>query len=269
MKFLKGFFSFIIGFIIFILISMLASSFLLKNVVQNQIMGSVVKSEMIEGIMKDSDIEHKEEIMNMLDDDELNYIVSDVMDEYLKAIENSNYEISDKTVDRIINYVDKHKEEIEKIAGEEIDVDELKMSKDEFNEEMNKSLSEEAIDSNVRDVFKVYKAYISTKFRIVLAVIIVVLIGLLMLINKNVYGWLTATGVSLIASGISMSGLYLLVREGLKQAMKESSVTIIIDPVNMLICGLIEMAVGVALLVTYNVINKKKQNKDEFEIESN
>lgn len=262
MEIVKKILSFLIGFVLMILISVLLSSFLLKNIIQNQLIGSIVRTEMLSDFIDESDIENKEEINKLLDDDELNNIVNNMIDDYLNSVDDENYIVSEKTVNAIINYIVEHEEEIEKITDTEIDIDEIKSqeSYDELTNTLNDALGEtNNLGSSEKNILKTYAYLTSNRFRITLLVSIVVLIVLLALIKKSTYEWLSTASISLISSGVLLCLIYTALKFLIISLLKEENISITVDPKDMLIVGLLEIVLGIVLKLLKSTIESKKQ----------
>ena len=268
---LKKILSFFVGLALMCIIVALTSSILLKDIFQNQIIGSVVKTEMVTEAINNSEFDKKSEINELLDDKELQGLINDVVTDYVNSIDNEDYEVNEKTVDRIIDYVVDHQDELEKITGEKIDINEVtsKESKEELTKAMNDSFKDiNNLDSSVKKLIKGYGFITSTKFRILLILAAVVSLMLLILLQGSVYDWLTTAGVSLITCGVFVSALYAVVSALAKTITKNTDAPISIDPSSIIIIGLVELGIGILLIITKSVIKKvlSKKNGTEKEI---
>ena len=264
MKVLKGFLSVLISLVIMVLVSLLVSSFLLKSLVQNQVVGNVVKTEMITEVINDSDIENKEEIIKLLDDKDLNKVINETIEDFIDAINNDRTELSPKTIDSIIDYTVEHKSEIEKITNEKINVEDIKSqsSYNELSRSLNEVLKEtDSLGSTEKTIIKAYGFFTSNTFRIILIAVIIGLIVALALLKGSWYMWLSSVGGALIASGILMSALYAAVQVILKEFVRDPALDITINPKNILIVGIFEIVVGIALVITKTIIKNAKEEK--------
>ena len=267
---LKKLLSFFIGLALMLMIGLLTTSILVKDVFQNQVIGSIVRTEMVSEAVNNSDFEGKNEINELLDDKELYNIIDDVVTDYVNSIGDEDYKVNEKTIDGIIDYVVDHQDELEKITGEKIDISEIKSekSKQELTDAMNKSFADiNNADSSVKKVIKGYGFITSNKFRALLIVGIIVSLLLLILLQGSVYDWLTTAGVSLITCGVFVSALYAVVSALAKAIAKNSDVPISINPTSIIIIGIIELGVGILLIIIKSIVKKGLAKKSENEKE--
>ena len=271
MKAFKKFLAFLIGLALMVIIVTLTTSFLLKDIFQNQLVSSVVKTNMVKEAVNDADFEGKDELNELLDDKELYELIDDVVTDYVNSIGDEDYEVDEKTVDRIIDYVVDHQDELEKITGEKIDINEVtsKESKEELTNAINESFKDiNNADSSVKSLVKGYGLITSTKFRALLIGAIIVSLMLLILLQGSVYDWLSTAGVSLITCGVFVSALYIVVNALIKAMSKSSNNPITISASNMIIIGIVEFGVGILLIVIKSIVKKglAKKNENEKEI---
>ena len=217
MNILKGFASVLICIAIVILLEMLTFSISLKHVFQNQIIGGAVKEKVLDNYIKDNSSIDKEKVESLIKDNKSNEIIDNVINDYMKYMDDSNYEISDKTIDSIIDFCLAHKSEIEKISGREVPESEIKS--DETRQNISKSLNSgfkefgENFGETEKSIIKSYGNFTSSKFRILVIVAVVILLGLLALLKWSTYKWLSSFGVALIISGISILMLYAFIKK--------------------------------------------------------
>ena len=68
MKAFKKFLAFLIGLALMVIIVTLTTSFLLKDIFQNQVVSSVIKTNMVKEAVNDADFEGKDELNELLDE---------------------------------------------------------------------------------------------------------------------------------------------------------------------------------------------------------
>ena len=274
MKIIKSFFQVILTTILVMLIVMLTTSILVKNIIQKQLVSSIIKEEFITEISRNGEVSANDEFLKSVNDGELENVVNEVFSEYIMAINDEDYEVKDETVDHIIDYFINHKEQIESLTGEDVDIEEIKSQEfhDEFKKEFNESLSEFNTETSgdIKDYIKLYNFLTSTNFKVMLGVAIVAIILLLGLIKSNIIKALGNVGVPLAINGIITCGIFVLIKYfiNLKEFNIDKEFTNIIKLMNfniILYVGLIELTLGVVLCVVKTILLKKKSNNERIE----
>jgi hypothetical protein len=177
----------------------------------------------------------------------------------MKYLDDSNYQVSDKTVDSILDFFAKHKDELSKISDHEITEEEIRSA--ETRENLTKALNDgfnslgKDLGQTEKDIIKSYGTFTSKSFRIVLLVLIFVQIGLLVLIKWSPYKWMTTTGVTFVISGVFIGTSYLIAKILLSKVIVNDAKEISINPKIMLILAIVEISVGVILLIAKTVIS--------------
>jgi len=259
MNILKGIAGFFISIILILLVDAYSLSISLKYVLQNQIIGSVVKEQIINSYVENSKtFKDKDKLEGIINDNKSNEIIDNIIDDYIKYLDDSNYKVSDKTIDSILDFCVKHKDELSEISDHEITEEEIRKS--ETREDLTKSLNDgfSSLGNNLgqteKDIIKSYSTFTSKSFRIVLLVLIFVQIVLLVLIKWSPYKWMTPTGVSFIISGVFIGTSYLIAKIILNNVIVNDTKEISINPKIMLILAIVELSVGVILLITKTII---------------
>ena len=261
MKVLRGVLTFIVSFVLAILITLFTTVSSVKNIIQNQLIVEGAKQ-----IILAENGEEAREYVDVIDEivksNGASEIVDSVLNEYTEYLETGDTELSDDTVNLIINFCVDNKEKIEKITGEEIDVNKINSeeSKTELKEGFGDAVEEINIprDTPVSSIIITYGKFTSNSFKQNLLIIILVLVVLLMLLSWSLYKWTKPLGTVLLTSGILVTILYLLIFVGTGIINKSLETQINIDANYLLISGIIEIVSGIILLVVYSIINKKK-----------
>lgn len=261
MKVLRGVLTFIVSFVLVILITLFTTVSSVKNIIQNQLIVEGAKQ-----IILAENGEEAREYVDVIDEiaksNGASEIVDSVLNEYTEYLETGDIELGDDTVNLIINFCVDNKEKIEKITGEEIDVNKINSeeSKKELKEGFGDAVEEINIprDTPVSSIIITYGKFTSNSFKQNLLIIILVLVVLLMLLSWSLYKWTKPLGTVLLTSGILVTILYLLIFVGTGIINKSLETQINIDANYLLISGIIEIVSGIILLVVYSIINKKK-----------
>lgn len=275
MKALRSVLYVIVAIILGLLINVFSFTLLLKNVVQDEIITNTIKTSIISGYLanniKDIDKltpEQKKMLEEILNDNEINEVVNIVMDNYINYQGDSSYKISQNDVDKIKNYVVKHEDLIKQASGKEIDINEI--TKEITVENIDKNAKEVAKDleelpPEIKPVISSYKYATVGPLKMVLIGLIVVCIALLMLISWSFVKWMKATGVCLITNGVLITLTFIFI-DGIKDLfLKAIDNKISLGNISfnlILIIGLVELFIGIALIVIHKLINKKS-NKEE------
>lgn len=260
MKVLKGFLTFIISFTLVILIIGFTVSVTLKEV-QTKIVSEVVKQAAINESNDEVSISASV-IDDLLSYNGANEIINSVVSDYSNYLENNNQKVSDETLDLIINFCIDNKENLEKLSGSEIDINELRSqeARNNLRNALDESFEEIKVDSNspVKSIVSTYAKVTSSEFKKLVLITIIVLVILLALLSFSLYKWIKPLGTVLTTSGIFVLGIYLLLF--LLLSFINQNYQIDIDTKSLLLYGIIETVSGIVLLVIYSVINKKTNN---------
>lgn len=284
MKVLRGLLVFILSFVLTTLIIGLTVTASVKDVIQNQLMGEMVKQLIIRETDDDDDNNVQ---LNAVDKifsyKETNDIINSAISDYVNYVEGNTNGVSKETVDMIINFCIEHKSDLEEISGEELNIDEINSPevRDRLIDSVNESINEVKIDKS-SPVIKVVSAYgkiTSNDFKIKVLALIGILVLLIGTISWSLYKWMKPVGSALITSGVVVSLLYVLIEVATNFANQSIGISISIDGKLILIAGIVELVSGIVILIIYAIINKivskkrlKKSNQmlvedDEDEIE--
>lgn len=272
MKFIKGLFTFIISFVLVVLIIVLTASYTVKDVVQHQLVGEVAKKFLLERMDDEVDID-TEIIEEMMDDEKTNGIIDSALIDFSSYIEGTTDGVSDETISLIIDFCVSHKSDLEEIAQKKYDISDIDSAK--TRKKLKESLDDamKTVDVNKNSpVFSVVTGYsklTSDGFRKNILIIICSLVFLLGLINWSLYKWMKPVGSVLITSGIMVLLSYGLSSVLFSLVKDNVDIAISINVQTLLILGIIYFVSGIALLIIYSainkVVNKKKKQKSMIE----
>ena len=271
MKFFKGFLSFIIGIILTILLMVLSLNMIFKNVVEKEVLGGIIKDQIISEYIENEEIENKDLIKELLNENEVTTIAGNVIDEYMEFLEDNNHKVSQKTLDSIINFSVKHRQQISKIAGRDISENELKSAEsyknlsDSINEGFSKVGNE--INKSGTKVVKTYNNLTSNNFKIIIIISILISIILLMVIKNSFYKWLSIFSKSIITCSIIIISLYVLSTFLINKIKENQNIEITISLNGILVIGIIELVIGILCIIIKKIIDKKENIKQTKYIE--
>ena len=268
MKALKILGTIIVSFFLFIFVFAYSLSFILKNAIQDELFVGIIKNSIIESYMENNKGKDTEELDNILRDSKADDIIGLLLDGYDEYQKDGSYDISEKDLDMIKDFLKENKKEINKFTDDEFDdefinreVTEENINK--FANEMYKDLDKELGESaNSKDLVSNFKESISTKARIELLICILICIGLIMLINWSLIKWLIPTSVVLIINSLFVFGMY-----GLLLLMKSAFIKdvengdIIMKDISfnsVLIFGIVEFVLAIVFIIVNSVLKNRK-----------
>ena len=272
MKILRKILVFILGFILYNLVCAFILTFALKDIVQTEMIGGVVRENILPAITESEDVssEDKEKIQALLEDEGVNQVINDVVGDILTTFGDENATFDQESIDKIFDYVIDNKEQLEKAIGKEIDTNEIEKFRDsdeynQFTDELSKTLNEtgSTLDSSSRTVIKTYNYIVSDNFKIALGIIILIYLLLIMLIQWSLYKWLSILGRALYTSGITVMIMYLAVKVFINKLLVDNGINITIDTSNIFLLGIGSLVLGIVLVIIYKIINKAKMNKEK------
>ena len=272
MKVLRKILVFILGFILYNLVCALILTFALKDIVQTEMIGGVVREKILPAITESEDVssEEKEQIQALLEDEGVNEVINEVVGDILNTFGDENATFDQESIDKIFDYVIDNKEQLEKAIGKEIDTNEIEKFRDsqeysEFTGELSKTLNEagSSLDSSSRAVIRTYNYIVSDNFKIALGIIIFIDLLLIMLIQWSLYKWLAILGRALYTSGITVMLMYLAIKVFINKLLVENGINITIDTSNIFLLGIGSLILGIILVIIFKIINKAIMNKEK------
>ena len=268
MKALKVLGTIIVSFFLFIFVFAYSLSFILKNAIQDELFVGIIKNAIIESYMENNKGKDTEELDNILKDSKADEIIGLLLDGYDEYQKDGSYDISEKDLDMIKDFLKENKKEINKFTDDEFDdefinkeVTEENINK--FANEMYKDLDKELGESaNSKDLVSNFKESISTKARIELLICILICIGLIMLINWSLIKWLIPTSVVLIINSLfvlGMFGILTLLKGSLIKEIENGDIMMKDISFNsVLILGIVEFVLGIVFIIVNSVLKKRK-----------
>ena len=273
MKFLKGIITFFTGLAIFILVLSLTFTYIFKNIIQKQIIGDAVKDIVITEYIKDKDIENKDKIEELLEDKDAKKLVNIVIDEYLESLRTDNYQVSEESLDTIIDLCIEHKKELEEITNEEIKIEDIKSQetrnnlRQAFNEGFDSANND--IGETGSTIINYYSNYTSTGFKVALVCSILSGLILIGLINWSYCRPMRTLGTSLLITGIFISIMYVLINLAVKELIKRvDEISLSINTKSILILAIFEIILGILLLILQTLIKKAILKRKESVVET-
>lgn len=272
MKVLRKILVFILGFVLYNLVCALILTFALKDIVQTEMIGGVVRENILPAITESEDVssEEKEQIQALLEDEGVNEVINEVVGDILNTFGDENATFDQESIDKIFDYVIDNKEQLEKAIGKEIDTNEIEKFRDsqeysEFTGELSKILNEagSSLDSSSRAVIRTYNYIVSDNFKIALGIIIFIDLLLIMLIQWSLYKWLAILGRALYTSGITVMLMYLAIKVFINKLLVENGINITIDTSNIFLLGIGSLILGIILVIIFKIINKAIMNKEK------
>ena len=274
MKVFRNIIYVIIAIFLGIFINLLSLSFILKDVVQGEIISNTIKTSIVSGYLANNidnlTDDQKVLIEDFLKDNEINEVVDSFIDGYLNSQGNEKYRVSQEDVDKLKNYIEKHQEIIKQISNKDIDINDI--TKEITVDNINSKFDEvyDKLDNNtsqVQPVINSYKYFTVGPAKIILIVIIIVCILLLILISWSLIKWMKTVGICLVSNGAIILFMF-VVADALKDfIIKSSNLNIGFSNftfTNILMVGAIELLVGILLIVTYKILNKYISNNSKL-----
>lgn len=273
MKALRGFLNVILTIILIILLFGLSMTFVLKKVVQEEIIIDVAKEEITKSYLDSDKIELTEEQKNIIKDTlnkkETKEVLNIVIDNYLEYSLFEDYNLSKKDYDKLFGFIENHVTDINKLSEEEIDINYIKehFTYDEANKLVKEGFSYidseggiELSEDNIKAI-NTYAYVVSDQVRYYIISGIAVVILLLMFVNWSISKWMLEVGIASIISGTFMTGIYTLLELAKEALASESDIAEYvtrIDITHAIIIGAIEILLGIGLIIIKNNIEKSE-----------
>lgn len=260
MKGLRVFLIVVISVVLVFLISFVTVVSTVKKTLEGPILKEALKSTVkneISGFKEEQIVE----IDKILDSEETGDIIDSVLDEYVKYMDGETNEIGDQTIDILFDFIRKHKADIEKITGEEIDLNEIDTpeNREDFKKSLNEGLEDlkKQENSEVNFAIKTYAKITSKRFLVKMICVICALIVIIGLLSWSLYKWLLPVGIVFIVSGV-LSGILFVISLFANAILKSSTdVGFSLDYKFLLIIFLSELVGGIVFVVIQNILNKK------------
>lgn len=278
MKVIRKILVFFLGLFLSGLISAFLLSFAIKNVIQEELLGGVIKENFIPVIAENSQLNQEEQeiVKSILEDKEVKKIFNNMMDEIIITMGNGEGEISQETLDSVFNYIIENKDKIEKATGEKIDINELEELKKSqeyqiMSEEITSAINDSSndLDDTSRSAIKTYTYIVSNDFRILILGCMIIDLLLIALVQWSLYNWLSTFGKALTSSGLTLIVLYFGMNYLINKLLIEYDITLNINTSFVFVMGIICIFIGIILIIIRRIIHKivtNKKNNQEIEI---
>lgn len=270
MKILK---KIIVAFLTLILINLiviLTFSFNLKETIINGIIKNQVKEE-ITSIKYDTEITDNEQVNEILESKEIQELINKYLDITMNGLIDDD-SISDVNIEKdIIEYLKENKSTLEELTGVEITDEMIENAQNEIEEkDINTAYKQSirntsnSLTETEKNIIKIYNYIISSQFKILISILILVDILLIMLTELSLYKWIKSLGHALFFSGISIIAISLIS----KLIINNIYSTINYQVTTLVISGISLFVIGIIIIILYKLITKIhiKKKEDVHEI---
>jgi hypothetical protein len=258
MKFLKGLGIFFLSLFAFVFVLLLSLSLITKNVIQKGVVGSVIKNVIIEEFATDEELTKKdkeniEKINKVVKTDDINELVSKLLDEYGEKFEDEDHTVSDETIDYIIDLLVDYKDLVNDISGEKVTEKQIrsKNTREGIESALNEILDEtpENTELALKITIRSYSLFISNTFRILMGFFIIVCFVLIGLIKKSFITWMKPAAIVLIFTGLIVSAMYFGLQYAIGEINHAADYEFIINATPIIIIGISEIVLGIVLRI--------------------
>ena len=261
MKLLKGFIISLLGFIMASAMIYISISSSLRSIIQDQIMPQVINEAVNQvGNNEISEAINKTKSITGIDA---------VIESVLNDISTGNGEVSEETLDRIIQLCKDNKETIELYANTQIDLSEIDSTKsrNELRESMNDAYKDISKEENqvIRDGLSIYNKLTSTNTRLLVISLIIICLILIGLVTWSLYEWIKHLSGALISTSIFVFIVYAIIVVFANAINENTTINITINANQLLYIALSEFASGFLLRVLHKQIQKRAQLAKEEE----
>lgn len=273
MKVIRNLLVGLLTFFLYIFVGVLLISCSVENLVQKELFTGLVTNTIIEN--NDLTEEQKNQLEDIAKDEETQQLITEI----ISAV-SSKYSggegIDDATVEKIIDYIISHKEKLEELTGQEIDINEIEKLRNndeiqEAKENFNNSIISVDVPEEAKDLLRLYSNVTSKELKIYLCGIIGAIVLLIALLQWSLYKWLKVFGGVATSDGVTLLIFYFLAKLVMDNLLTDMPVISSFDFSYILKLSLITIAIGVACIIIYFILNAifKKKNKDNDTNEDN
>ena len=272
MKFLKGFITFILGLLAFVLIFSLSIIIRTKSFVEKEVLTTIIKETTKEAV-KNSNLRKKDKdfIDKIINDKDSSKILNRIEQNYLDYQSDSNYELSKKDYDLLIDFIIKYEDEINDLYKTNYSSEKIRnnLKYDDVNRFAKNSFNELSTSDETKDVNEVLTTYIkltSLATKILILAGIVILLALVALVNWTPIKCLKVLGIDLIISGALIGLIFGAAQIALQSIVADQEVLDIINNINLngfIIMAVCEFVIGIISIIVYKKLNKKRISKLE------
>lgn len=263
MKIIRKILVFILGFVLFNLVGAFFLSISIKNIVQEEVIGSVIKQSLVSSIQTEQNItpEQQEIISKALDNEQIDKLLNNVTDELINTLGTDNQKLNSESINDLIDYFIENKEVLEQITGTSVAAEDLEKfkSSEEYQEATNaitKSINETSkqLSPTEKKVIQGYSYMISDNFKLMILGCIAINILLIAFIQWSLYKWLAIAGRSLYMTGITLIVMYFGMGAISQMLLQEVNMSIELDANNILLMGIGTIIFGLLLVVWCKII---------------
>ncbi len=270
MKFLRVFTAFIIGIILFILILALSLIFRVESFIEKDLVVSVVKESSISEINNNAATDSEKSFLEgLLKDKASEEVIERIVQNYISYKTNSNYDVSENDCDFLLDYILKHRAEINAASNTNYSEEDIRKA---FNyEECKKTVKKifNSIDPGTEETNKtmvLYSKITSNGTKAILIVSIVICIAFVALVNFGFVKCLKMLGIDLIGVGVIFSIIYIIISNIQSSIEADKRTLEIIRGINIsgfLTTAIIEIVLGIVFLIVYKLLINKAKDEDK------
>ena len=253
-------------------ITLLLISFNLKNILVNGVIKETLKTTITVSNFKEGNeiskvTTNNEEVNKLLESKE----VQELMNKYLDKIINnlsSDDEIDEYEIEKdVINFLKENRQEIEEITGKEITNEQIDKTIELYEDNhishsVEKAIKEakENMTTKEKTALKGYSFIISTVFKILMFIVIIINLVLISVINKSHFMWINTLGVSMFTSGLLTTLIALIT----SLILRGSTGIKTINTNSLIIPSIIVGLIGLVIAIVYRIVEYKRSDQNEL-----
>lgn len=272
MKTLKKIAIVILNLILFNLLVVFAISLNLESIVKDDILKEIIKDEFINNEIKTESSEiitDNEKINELLERPETQEIVDKYLDITINSLMDEN-KVSEVEIEKdMINFLRENKKLVKEKLGVEVTDEMINRTEEELRDKelstvFKKSLTnaKNTMPKEAKLILQVYNYLISLKFKLMLALFILIDILLIALLQSSFYRWLSSLGYSAIVSGFGLLLMSLIVKLTVTSFSNFQNFNL----KSLTITGFIFIVLGIILIVVKKILDKKLVKEDVHEV---
>lgn len=272
MKTLKKIAIVILNLILFNLLVVFAISLNLESIVKDDILKEIIKDEFINNEIKTESSEiitDNEKINELLERPETQEIVDKYLDITINSLMDEN-KVSEVEIEKdMINFLRENKKLVKEKLGVEVTDEMINRTEEELRDKelstvFKKSLTnaKNTMPKEANLILQVYNYLISLKFKLMLALFILIDILLIALLQSSFYRWLSSLGYSAIVSGFGLLLMSLIVKLTVTSFSNFQNFNL----KSLTITGFIFIVLGIILIVVKKILDKKLVKEDVHEV---
>lgn len=272
MKILKTIAVVLLNLILFNLLMVFAISLNLESMVKDDILKEIIKEEFLNDEIKSNSSEittDNEKINELLERPETQEIVDKYLDITIDSLTDEN-KVSEVEIEKdMIKFLKENKELVKEkldveVTDEMINSVEKELENKELSTVFKKSLTnaKETMPKEAKLILQAYNYLISLKFKLIIALFILIDILLIALLQSSVYKWLSSLGGSAVISGIGLLIMSLIVKIVVTSFSNFKGFNLN----SLTTTGFILIAIGIILIIVKKLLDKKSVKEDVHEV---